>query len=62
MHVIVLFIKTVSYHLRRLPPLRQFMHDILLYTSESSGEASILKIYLQDKFPIYGQFGKFSVE
>jgi hypothetical protein len=53
MHVILLFVKTV----RRLPvPLRQLLNQLLnqlfdLYTF-GRGEASILKIYLQDKFPM----------
>jgi len=61
MHVILLFIKTV---LNRLPaPLRQLLNDLLYQLRArilqrvyerfgNKGEASILKIYLQDKFPM----------
>jgi hypothetical protein len=53
MHVILLFVKTV---LNRLPaPLRQLLNDLLLQLlvselPDNKGEASILKICLQDKF------------
>jgi hypothetical protein len=55
MHVILLFVKTVLY---RLPLPLQVRLSELFY----KGEASILKIYLQDKFSIYGKFGKSSIE
>jgi hypothetical protein len=55
MHVILLFVNTVLVELRlRLPPVV----NQLFY----KGEASLLKIYLHDKFSIYGQFGKFCTE
>jgi hypothetical protein len=51
MHVILLFVKTVL--LNRLPlPLRQRLLDLLIELVGNEGEASILKIYLQDKFPM----------
>jgi hypothetical protein len=63
MHVFLLFVKTV---LNQLPlPLRQRVYELLsqLIVREykllrvldlfgNKGEASILKIYLQDKFPM----------
>jgi hypothetical protein len=61
MHVILLFVKTVLDHLP--VPLRQRLYE--LYSQligriqpvyerfgNKLGEASILKIYLQDKFPM----------
>jgi biotin-(acetyl-CoA carboxylase) ligase len=60
MHVILLFVKTVLDHLP--VPLRQRLNDLLsqllvrirrVYDRFGNrGEASILKIYLQDKFPM----------
>jgi hypothetical protein len=57
MHVILLFVKTVLYHLP--VPLRQRLNELLFYQLRGRiyelfgrGEASILKIYLQDKFPM----------
>jgi hypothetical protein len=56
MHVILLFVKTV---LNKLPvPLGQRLIELVLqlkgrlYELFGRGEASILKIYLQDKFPM----------
>jgi hypothetical protein len=54
MHVILLFVKTVLDHLP--VPLRQRLGQLLyqlrerIYELFGRGEASILKIYLQDKF------------
>jgi hypothetical protein len=57
MHVILLFVKTVLDHLP--VPLRQRLDDLfsrllrrVYELSGNKGEASILKIYLQDKFPM----------
>jgi hypothetical protein len=59
MLVILLFVKTV---LNQLPvPLRQRLNE-LLYQLFGSGGASILKIYLQDKFPMGNLVIKFSIE
>jgi hypothetical protein len=61
MHVILLFVKTV---LDQLPgPLRQRLYELSNQLEDRiqprvyepvgyKGEASILKIYLQDKFPM----------
>jgi biotin-(acetyl-CoA carboxylase) ligase len=55
MHVMLLFVKTVLNHL----PLRQRLYELYSQLTEreyerfgNKGEASILKIYLQDKFPM----------
>jgi hypothetical protein len=64
MLVILLFVNTVLYILdqlqRRLglPPLP----PVVLYEQFGRGEASILKIYLQDKFPMGNLVIKFSIE
>jgi hypothetical protein len=48
MHVFLLFVKTVF---NQLPgPLRELLLALCLLFD--TGEASILKIYLQDKFPM----------
>jgi hypothetical protein len=55
MHVIISFVKTVSDLLRGLlglrvpPPLRPLVR---IYETFVNGEAPILQIYLQDKFPV----------
>jgi len=52
----ILFVKTVLDHLP--VPLRQRLYELLnqllvrVYELFGRGEASILKIYLQDKFPM----------
>jgi hypothetical protein len=53
--VILLFVNTVLYQL----PLRL---PRVLYKLFDKGEASILKIYLQDKFPMGNLVIKFSIE
>jgi len=50
MHVILLFVKTVTHPLPLLQRLR--LLDLVIFLSGNKGEASILKIYLQDKFPM----------
>jgi hypothetical protein len=46
--VILLFVKTVLYQL----PLRLRLPQYYELFGDNKGEASILKIYLQDKFPM----------
>jgi hypothetical protein len=61
MHVILLFVNTVLNQLPqrlRLRPLPLVLYELIFY----KGEASILKFYLQDKFPMGNLVIKFSIE